>query len=137
VARIEWAVPCRFVEIQPAGGAVLVGAGIDAITVAATPATVAFMLAARLVVPEHEFGRDHEFMTRLLGPDMSELGTPTRASFQARPQLHHEPGSEGVHILTSSVRFVAEEPGRYTLEMAIDGRSEKTITMRVVVADAN
>jgi hypothetical protein len=132
MARIDWAVPCRYVEVQPTG-ATIVGAGMDALVVAATPAEVRFMVAVRLVVPEHEFGEEHEFQTRLLGPDLNAVGSPTRVTFQANAQPQHEPGTDGTQILASDVRFSAAEPGRYTLEMVLDGRTEQTVAMRVVV----
>lgn len=124
--RIEWAIPCRFVELY--GLATIVGAGIDTYWLPEIPSPVQVFMAIRLVAPEEELGDDkpHQLVVRVLGPDMQPIGDELTMEFAAPANPMKRPGWEGGIIMRVVHVFSAEEIGVYTIELAVDGRGHST-----------
>jgi len=122
--RVEWAILCRYCEVGQQG-ATIIGGGIDYVTVPQIPGQVQVMMAVRLVGSEGEVGpgKEHEIVASVLDPSMQEIHLFT-AKLTATQGPKFRPGWEGSAIIPMVHRFVAETPGAYTMNIAVDGRSQ-------------
>jgi hypothetical protein len=120
--RIEWAIPCRYAEVQ-GGMGTMVGAGANILLVAETPSAVGTMIVASIAGAEDEIGVEHTLKARVLGPDM-EPATPTiegKMGFASSP--NKPAGWEERIMLPMPLQFVAPVEGTYTVELSINDRS--------------
>jgi hypothetical protein len=131
--RVDWVILCRYCEIGE-GGATIVGGGIDAMTVPVVPAPVQVMVAVRLVGQEGEVQgtMQHRITANVLNPAMEQITPPFEATFTAQRGPQHPPGWEASAIIPMMHRFLAETEGAYTINIAVDGKSQ-TVTFVVHV----
>jgi hypothetical protein len=110
----------------------IVGAQVDTLYARAFPARLSTGLAIRLVFGDSELDDEHELALRLLGPDLEhlgELGHPL--CLDGSPNPHKSPGWEGSHLVATVVRFEADRPGMYTVEVIVNGRNQRTLPFSV------
>lgn len=120
--RVDWAIPCRYVEIND-GLATIIGAGIDTFTVLELPVDLQVLLAVRLVGPSVDFqpDRQHELVGRVLDTQMNEISQLT-STFNALPNPTHLAGWEQATIFGVVHQFRADTAGAYTIDLAVDGQ---------------
>jgi hypothetical protein len=103
--RIQWAMPCRAIDLSQAepGIVTIPGAGIDVVLVPELPHPVALIVAARFATPVHDAGSTVDFEALLLGPGMTiprgyrqhthgriaERGSPGRLGDDDAHPAHH------------------------------------------------
>jgi len=129
MARVDWAIPCRYAE-ENAGLATIVGAGIDRLHVSELPGQVGVLIALRIVLREDELGHEHEIAFTLYDPTMAEVAH-LDGHFSAEAHPAKEPGWETGMITPTAHNFAVTEYGTYSLEVLIDGHSEKTIPLLI------
>lgn len=130
--RVDWAILCRYVEINN-GLATIVGGGIDRYGPTALPVTLQITAAVRLAgLPDTN---DHTIEIRVLDPSMAPIGTPIPPqTFQlGQTSPNHPPGWESQVLLPMQVVVEVAEAGAYTLDIKVDGHSH-TQPFRVVAA---
>lgn len=121
--RVDWAIPCRYVEVQQAGGATIVGAGADLATVQSTPAAVPVLFAVRLVGAPDEFDgkTPHELACRIYGPDGQQVGEQTaRLTSQIDQRV---PGYVAEILLPLGVVLDVQGVGTFGVEFSVDDHS--------------
>jgi hypothetical protein len=129
--RVDWAIPCRTARVE---GPLMniVGAQVDTLFARAFPARLSTGLAIRLVFGDGELGREHEVALKLLGPEFEPLGQLGHGiAFDGSPNPGKAPGWEGSHLLATFVRFEADRPGVYSVEVLVNGRHERTLPFSV------
>ncbi|MEK6251251.1 MAG: hypothetical protein AABM43_04780 [Actinomycetota bacterium] len=120
--RIDWIIPCRFVEIHDNLGT-LVGAGSDTYWVAEFPAPVQVFLAMRFSAMQDELGPDNPHTLRNLirdtqGNVLSEMSGEIVAEGE-----QHKPEYLATIMLPTIAQFEAAEEGTYMLESDLDGET--------------
>jgi hypothetical protein len=128
MARIDWAIPCRYVEVT-GGTATIVGAGVDTYWVDDFPAHIEVLLAVRIVGLPDELRQQTDLLVRMLDPDMSELGR-LEGSFTGEPGPGHYEGWEIQAIEPLAVRFEALVQGAYTVDLQLGGKG-RTVTVMI------
>jgi hypothetical protein len=117
--RVDWAIPCRYVEVGTPGGATIIGAGADA-ALLPHPAPVQVLFAVRFVGAPDELDGEtgHPIACRIFNP-AGELAGEQRAELKAGvTQL--VPGYLAEVIIPMGVVIDAREFGTYHIEFAID-----------------
>jgi hypothetical protein len=110
----------------------IVGAQIDTLYARTFPARLSTGLAMRLVFGDDELASDHELALRLVGPELEYLGQLGHAlTFDGTPNPHKSPGWEGSHLVATVVRFEAQAPGVYTVEVFVNDRHQRTLPFSV------
>jgi hypothetical protein len=130
VARVDWAIPCRYAE-ENGGLGTIVGAGIDTILVSNLPANIGLLIALRIVLGEGELEAPHELTFTLRDPSMNEVATVSAQLEGFQPNPEREPGWEVGNFLPTAHQFQVAELGTFTLEIQLDGRSQQTIPILV------
>jgi hypothetical protein len=132
--RVDWATLARYAE--SAGGlATLVGAGIDTYYPPELPAPIVLPLTVQLRGRQDEMVQPHEISFRILDGNLEQVGEEGTLGFQSEPNPNIEEGWEAGVLLTVMSQFVAERPGPYSIEIAVDGEHKKTVPFRVLTAD--
>jgi hypothetical protein len=124
--RVDWAIPCRYVEVQPPGGATIVGAGADVVPVPEVPVAVQMLFAVRYVgAPDELDGQTtHPVATRVFDSRGEQMGEETGdATVEIEGII--VPDYVAELIVPSSVVIDAREFGTYSVEFAIDGHSRR------------
>lgn len=129
--RVDWVIPCRAARIE--GPLInIVGAHIDTLFARRFPAKLSTSLAMRLVFDDRELEAAHDVELRLSGPALEPLGQLGHTlSFGGTPNPHKSPGWEGSHLMATVIRFEAERPGAYTVEVFVNDRHQKTLPFSV------
>jgi hypothetical protein len=130
MARIDWAIPCRYAE-ENGGLGTIVGAGIDAILISSLPANIGLLIALRIVLAEDEFDTPHELTFTLRDPSMNEVATISAQLDGFQPNPLREPGWEAGNFLPTAHQFQVSEAGTFTVEILLDDRSQHTIPILV------
>lgn len=123
--RIAWAIPCRYVEVVN-GLATIVGGGANIWTIPAgmLPQPLGVTVAVQLAGAEGELAEEHHLRGQILGPDMQPVGDALDVpGLVIPPGEMKPPGWEGTMIVPIVMQWTVEEPGTYTLDFSIDGRS--------------
>jgi hypothetical protein len=103
MARVDWAIPCRYAE-ENGGLATIVGAGIDRLYVSELPGEVGVLIALRIVLREDELGHEHEIAFTLYDPTMAVVAH-LEGHFSAEAHPAKEPGWEtGMIAPTAQLR---------------------------------
>jgi hypothetical protein len=119
--RVDWATLCRYVEVDDNGSALVVGAGTDIVFVANFPATIDFVLAARLVGQPDEV--EHVLAGSVRRPDMTSLASFEEIFRQGVQNAYVPPSWEAGFVRRVAIQFVAEAEGPYDVFVAVDGNS--------------
>jgi hypothetical protein len=121
--RVAWAIPCRYVEVQPQGGATLVGAGADVYWVPEIPAPVQMLFAVRFVGDPSELDgtAEHRIACRLFDPDGKALGEQG-GQFTGDVTMA-VPGYLAELTIPMAVVIDARQFGTHHVEFEIDGDS--------------
>ncbi len=110
----------------------IVGAQIDTLYARTFPARLSTGLAIRLVFGDDELDSRHELALRLVGPELEYLGQLGHAlTFGGTPNPNKAPGWEGSHLVATVVRFQADRPGVYTVEVFVNDRHQRTLPFSV------
>lgn len=130
--RIEYAIPCRYVEVNGNLGTI-VGAGIDTTWVPQVPAPIQAMLAVRAVAPPEELAQaqEHRLQCHVEGPDGTRVGDELRAGFNVDAPDARQNWLFGMFI-PIGVQWEAAEEGTYTVHVQVDA-SEYPVPMHVVL----
>jgi hypothetical protein len=121
--RVDWIILCRYCEVNP-GGATIIGGGFDGMAVPAVPSPIQFMAAVRLVFQEGEAQVQHRITANVLDPAMEEISAPFDTTFMARRGPAALAGWEAAATVPMMLRFMAQTAGAYTINIAVDGRSQ-------------
>jgi hypothetical protein len=129
--RIDWAIPCRFVEVQQPHGATIVGAGADVVHVATVPAVAQLLFAVRYVgaIDELDGSTPHPIATRIFNPAGDLVGEQS-----GQLTAHAEMAVEGwvaELIVPSALIVEVRELGTYGIEFAID-EDERRVPIHVI-----
>jgi hypothetical protein len=129
--RVDWAIPCRYVEVQQGAGAVLVGAGADTAPVPRLPTPIQLLFAVRyLGVPDELDGEiEHPIACRIFNPAGEQIGDQSGRLKAHATQLI--PGYLAELILPTAIVFEPQEYGTYHFEFSIDESSER-IPMHII-----
>ena len=110
----------------------IVGAQVDTLFARQFPAKLSTSLAIRLVFDDRELETEHDVQMRLSGPGLEPLGQLGHSlTLGAMPNPQKLPGWEGSHLLATVIRFEAERPGAYTVEVFVNDRHQKTLPFSV------
>ena len=133
--RVDWAIPCRYVEVQQSGGATLVGAGADLIAVPQLPTPVQVTFAVRFVGDPDELDghTTHPIVTRLFDTD-GNLRGEQRIDMEATSSQVVR-GFAAELIVPVGIVIDAQVEGTYSVEFEIDGHTPKRVPVHVVTAE--
>jgi hypothetical protein len=129
--KIEWVIPCRYVEIRD-NIATIVGAGGDSFMVIEEPWTIEIMLAIRISALVEELGPDKVYSVEnnIRDPNgkviQEEVGS---FSAMARGELMDANWLQGVWV-PAEAKFSAEIEGTYTVTHKF-GDSEHLLPLHV------
>lgn len=129
--RVDWAIPCRYVEVHQHGGATIVGAGADVVVVPEVPAPVQVLFAVRYVGDPEELDGEtpHPIACRIFNPDGDMVGEQTG---QVQAQVAQTiPGYVAELTVPSGVVIDARELGTYGVEFSIDG-DDRRVPIHVI-----
>lgn len=134
--RIEWAIPCRYCEVED-NVVTMVGGNAGAFEVPEFPWAIGVWIAIQLVAPAVETGPrvSHRFRARVLDPQMEVIpDTELEIAdfFMDEPALE---GWESDEVVPTFHRFEAQEAGSYTIELQVDERS-KTVPITMLLPEA-
>ena len=129
--RVDWAIPCRYVEVQHGAGAVLVGAGADTAVVPSLPTPLQVLFAVRYIgTPEELDGEmEHPISCRIFNPAGDRIGEQS-----GRLKAHATfliPGFVAELIVPTGVVLEPSDYGTYAFEFSID-ESDKTVPMHII-----
>jgi hypothetical protein len=132
--QVDWAIPCRFVEVQQPGGATIVGAGADVALVPALPMALQLLFAVRYVGAPGELDSQtlHPFACRIFNPAGEQIGEQTGSLSAQATQI--VPGYLAELIVPSAIVLEVTEHGTYHIEFAID-ESVKRVPMHIVARE--
>jgi Family of unknown function (DUF6941) len=131
--RIDWAIPCRYVEVGDTG-TTIVGGGADIFFVQSVPTEIGLWLAVRIAGPPHELRPDHAFEQSVLSPGRMQAVSTLGFTLPMGPTPLKPEGSEGSHIFPTFTRFPASEGGNYSIDLSVDDR-HTTIPIYVVTPE--
>jgi hypothetical protein len=118
--RVDWAIPCRYAEVQQGAGATIVGAGADVAIVPDPPAVVQLLFAVRYVGPPDELDgeTEHPVACRIFNPKGDRIGEQ-RGGLRAEgtPLVA---GYATELIVPTTIVLEAQEHGTYAFEFSID-----------------
>jgi hypothetical protein len=119
--RINWAIPCRYAEVQQQG-ATIVGAGADLVVVPELPAPVGVLFAIRFVGDPEELDgvTPHKTVVRLFDPDGASMGEQ-EGQIIGGPVQQVVVGYLAEVIIPMGVVIDAQRDGSYSVEFEIDG----------------
>ena len=129
--RVDWAIPCRYVEVQQGTGATIVGAGADIAFVPELPTAVQLLFAVRYVGAPEEVESDtsHPIACRIFSPAGDLLGEQTSNLTAHATQL--VPGFVAELVVPTAVVLNAQEFGSYGFEFRID-KSDLRVPVHIV-----
>lgn len=121
--NIEWAIPCRYVEIHDNLGTII-GGGIDTYWCPELPATIQVLLAIRLTAMAEELGPDveHTSTNRVRDPHGEVVSEVTAEFAMGGGEAARPDWLTGIMVATAVVLEATEE-GTYTVEHEVDGSS--------------
>ena len=129
--KIDWVVPCRYVQVRD-NIATIVGAGGDRFLVSEEPWTIEIMLAIRVSALVEELGPDKVYPVEnhIRDPEgnviQEEVGS---FSASARGDIHDPDWLQGVWV-PAEAKFSAELEGTYTITHVF-GDSEHLLPVHV------
>jgi hypothetical protein len=130
--RVDWAIPCRYAEVHPQGGATIIGAGTDALVVPTLPSPGQILFAVRLVgAPEELDGTtSHAVLCRLFRPNGESMGEQRAELGASVTQLV----SGYLADVTLPIGVVLEitEYGTYDIEFQIDDSPPLRVPIHVI-----
>ena len=131
--RVDWAIICRYVEVNN-GLATIVGGGLDVFTVVAVPVELPITIALRAVgLPD---ANEHTLEVLVIDPMMAPAGEAgVQAKFTMAANPNHPPGWELNLTAPIIVNVPIEQAGTYTIDIKVDGHSH-TMPFRVDVASS-
>jgi len=129
--RVDWAIPCRYVEVTPGTGATIVGAGADVAFVPELPAPIQLLFAVRYVGAPDELEGEiaHPIVCRIFNPAGKFLGEQRGNLTAQATQL--VAGYVAELIIPTAVVLNAESFGSYRLEFGID-ESELPVPIHII-----
>lgn len=132
--RVDWAIPCRYVEVQQGSGATIIGAGADVAAVPSVPMVLQLLFAVRYVGAPDELDGEarHEIACRIFNPSGAQAGEQTGALTAQATQI--VPGYVAELIIPTAVVLEATEYGTYGFEFSID-ESHERVPVHIVGAE--
>lgn len=129
--QVDWAIPCRFVEVQQPYGATIVGAGSDLVMLPQVPAPVQVLFAVRYVGMEEDLDgeAEHPFACRIYQPNGQKVGEQG-GRLKAIASLRVS-GYAADLIVPAAVVLDVREYGTYSVEFSIDD-SNRRVPIHVV-----
>jgi hypothetical protein len=123
--RVDWAIPCRYVEVAPQGGATIVGAGTDVVMPGEIPSPVQMLFAVRFVGPPDELDGEtpHPVACRLFDPEGEMMGEQAGQIVGDVNQI--VPGYAAEVTIPMAVVIDAQRFGTYSVEFEIDGDARR------------
>lgn len=122
--RVDWAIPCRYVEVQQ-HGATIVGAGADLAFIPQVPAGVQMLFAVRFVGAPDELDGEtkHSIGCRIFDPRGTQVGEQMGEITGVATQIL--PGYVAEVTVPMGVIIDAREFGSYAVEFAIDDETRR------------
>jgi hypothetical protein len=122
--RIQWAVPCRGIDVSDAEPGIvnLRGAGIDLLLIPSLPHPVGVIVACRFAMPVHDAGSTVDLEAHLLGPGMTLLESIETQINIGEPGANHPEGWEMTAIAPLIMQFTAVAEGAHGLEIRLDDK---------------
>jgi hypothetical protein len=132
--RVDWAIPCRYVEVQQGAGAVLVGAGADMAAVPSLSMPLQLLFAVRYVGNPDELDgeTEHPISCRIFNPAGAQIGEQGGLLKAQATMLI--PGYVAELIVPTGIVFEPAEYGTYHFSFSID-ESEKRVPMHIIEPD--
>jgi hypothetical protein len=132
--HVEWAIPCRYAEVQAGSGATIVGAGSDLMRAAELPAAAQILFVVRFVgAPEELDGTTaHPIACRLYTPAGDLMGEQRADLTSAVTQV--VPGYVADVTMPIGVVLEADEYGSYRVEFQIDDSAPLRVPFHIVEA---
>ena len=129
--RIQWAVPCRGIDLSEAepGIVTIRGAGIDVVLVPRLPHAVAVIVAARFATPVHDAGSTVDFEALLLGPGMTLVAEIESQLTVGPPSAKHPDGWEMTMLIPLVMQFTAVDEGAHGMEIRLNGKLAANATV--------
>lgn len=128
--RIDWAIPCRYVEVH-GDGATIVGAGADVFVVPQIPTPIQILFAVRFVGPPDEVsGQQHSLACRLFDPGGTALGEQSGQMATDVNQI--VPGYLAELTVPMGVVLNVDQHGTYHVEFSIDDDDTVRVPIHVV-----
>jgi hypothetical protein len=117
--HVQWAIPCRYVEVQQTG-AVIVGAGTDLAVFPNLPTPAQMNFAVRYVglADELDGETEHPIACRIFDPQNELLGEQ-RATLKASA-IMRVPGYVAELIVPTTLVLEVKQYGTYRVEFSID-----------------
>ena len=137
--RVDWVIPCRYVEVNGNLITIVIG-NVDRLKVEQLPSStpVELLCAIRVVAAHDEVAPepaepDHTMTCRVYGPAMdvvSELEQPFGLVGEFQPNL------TPAVVMPIRVVFMPQEEGQHTVEIAVDGRGQSAPLLVLVDPEA-
>jgi hypothetical protein len=123
--RVDWAIPCRYAEVQPGRGATIIGAGTDVIIAPHVPVPMQVLFAVRFVGDPDELDGEmaHPVVCRIFAPGGDPIGEQTAGLTVDATQL--VPGYLADVTIPMGIVIETREYGTYHVEFEIDGHSQR------------
>lgn len=133
--RVDWAIPCRYAEVQPQGGMTIVGAGADLSVIPSAPAAVPILFAVRFVGdPEELDGQTpHPIRCRIFNPAGEQVGEQSVAMTTEVTQV--VPGYVAEVLLPVGVVLAVGDYGTYSVEFQIDDTEPRRVPLHILRAE--
>lgn len=121
--HIDWAIPCRYVEVHDNLGTII-GAGVDTYWVRDLPTTIQVVLAIRVLGMADELTEEvaHSSANRVRDPS-GEIVSEISGDFRIGAEVVREDWLTGF-IVSSVVQFEVTQEGTYTIDTDVDGSSQ-------------
>jgi hypothetical protein len=123
--RVDWAIPCRYAEVQPGRGATIIGAGTDVVIAPHIPAPMQVLFAVRFVGEANELDGEmsHPVVCRIFAPSGDPIGEQTAGLTVDAQQI--VPGYLADVTIPMGIVIETQTYGTYHVEFEIDGHSQR------------
>jgi hypothetical protein len=133
--RVDWAIPCRYVETTPSG-ATIVGAGADLFGILQVPAAVPVLFAVRFVGSPDELDgtASHPIICRIYDPDGEQRGEQ-RVDFGGTATMLVADFAAQI-VIPIGIVLDVQRFATYSVEFEIDGTTPVRVPIHMVQATA-
>jgi hypothetical protein len=133
--RVTAALLARYAETEPDGGLLnVIGGGTDVFGVPELPVEFSMPFGLQLRFAEADAGTTFQIGMVVRGPDPTSSPPAPPTEFGITPQFgdYHAPGWEGVFYVSGVVALDADEYGRHSISILINGKESATIPYQIV-----